>query len=152
MEVYEKYIMQKFFIPPYFLLFFEGVLQSIVLAIGWIILYLSPKDSIRKEILNYDSMTNNLFYIPLFVVYLGLNIVRIHTIFIYTPVYRYVADIAVIFYLFIFSFFEKNEMSIQMNIIFLVCYLLIIFGILVFQEIIVINAFGLNKDTQKQIY
>ena len=38
-----------------------------------------------------------------------------------------------------------------MNILFIVCYLLIIFGLLVYQEIIVINALGMNKDTQKQI-
>ena len=54
-------------------------------------------------------------------------------------------------YILFMIFDEKNKKVIYIFIINLICLIIIIFSTLLFNEIIIINAFGLNKYTKKNI-
>ena len=147
MEVYEKYIMNKFFIPPYFLLFFKGVVSLIIFSpISFAIFSSTIRRIFENEIKNIKILKMILYVLMAF----SLNAFRIQTIFIYNPAYRYIADILSLFYLFALTF-KRNSFSLTNGFILIICHLLILFGILVYQEVIIINVWGMNLNTQKQI-
>ena len=146
-EVYEKYMMNKFYIPPYFLLFFKGVISLIIVSfISFAFFSPTIRTIFEDEIKNIKIIQVILYVFMTF----SLNVFRIQTIFIYTPAYRYVADILSVFYIFAFTF-KRNSYSFTNGFLLIICYLLILFGILVYQEVIIINVWGMNLNTQKQI-
>lgn len=152
MEVYEKFIMKYYFVSPYTLLFFKGICELIIMIGISIVLYCV--EDYRKEFLDYSSMVKSPFtIILLFFCCFVLNIFRIQTINIYTPVYRFVADIAAVFFIFITSLIVPNTMilPIGFRILFVLFYIFIFIGIFVFQELIIINVLGMNENTLKQI-
>ena len=146
-EVYEKYMMNKFSIPPYFLLFFKGVISLIIVSfISFAFFSPTIRTIFEDEIKNIKIIQVILYVFMTF----SLNVFRIQTIFIYTPAYRYVADILSVFYIFAFTF-KRNSYSFTNGFLLIICYLLILFGILVYQEVIIINVWEMNLNTQKQI-
>ena len=145
MEAYEKYIMQDLYFPPYLVLFLKGCI-GLILGVISIIKF---KSDLKAK---FNSNSINLSFYLLFIISFFLNIFRILTIHFYNPIYRYVADILVLLFLFI----ENLQMNIQNESIFIIIIygillLIILFSILVYQEIIIINVWGLDKNTSKQI-
>lgn len=150
MEIYEKYIMTIFLIPPYFLLFFKGITQLIIIVFLFGICSLFTNGT---EVINIGEMYNAPLgqVLLVFMSYLSLNIFRIQTIFNYSPSYRYVADIAVVLYICIYTLIFGGDISKKLYVLFIVLNILIIIGILVYQEIIMINVCGMSDYTKTKI-
>ena len=150
MEAYEKYIMQSLYVPPYLLLFIKGGLSFIWALIAFLLVLFFNLEFLHFTII-LRSTSQVLFYLILISSFL-LNIFRTLTIHFYNPIYRYVADILVILYVFIQHLGNYlDRQSIGVIIIYGLSILVIIISILVYQEVIIINAWGLDKDTSKQI-
>ena len=89
-EVYEKWILKTLFIPPYLLLFFEGVIVLLLSLISIPFIYFF------NGFENYEisfALENIGWFIFLLVAHIGIDITRIYTLNTFEPTYRYVADI-----------------------------------------------------------
>ena len=145
MEVYEKYLMQYLFVPPYLVLFFKGIVLLVIFSIAWVILELIH----YNILLNYSEMFRNIPILICFLFsYLLYHILRIQTINKYSPSYRYVSDILsqlVIFIIDCISIKPKND--VLLYILVSILYVMIILGMLVYQEVIVMHFWGMDENT-----
>lgn len=145
MEVYEKYLMQYLFVPPYLVLFFKGLVLLVIFSIAWLILELIH----YNILLNYSEMFRNIPILICFLFsYLLYHILRIQTINKYSPSYRYVSDILsqlVIFIIDCISIKPKND--VLLYILVSILYVMIILGMLVYQEVIVMHFWGMDENT-----
>ena len=145
MEVYEKYLMQYLFVPPYLVLFFKGLVLLVIFSIAWVILELIH----YNILLNYSEMFRNIPILICFLfTYLLYHILRIQTINKYSPSYRYVSDILsqlVIFIIDCISIKPKND--VLLYILVSILYVMIILGMLVYQEVIVMHFWGMDENT-----
>ena len=149
MEVYEKWIMKNYFFPPYLLLFSKGITCFLFYSILWIIFYFIP--FMKTQFIGYNYIVSNCSYLFLDLVFsFILNIFRIQTLFIFTPTYRYIADISVLLYLFLFKMNTINY-SLIVFIMFSLGYIIILFSICIYMEIFILNIWGMNENTLKQI-
>ena len=152
MEAYEKYIMQNLYFPPYLVLFFKGIIGLFLYVFACPVIYSINKEMIDVAFFSLKSSLKSKWLYLLLISCFLLNIFRMLTIHFYNPIYRYVADILVLLYLFIEVFPDYNQGSpIFVLIIYGILLLIILFSILVYQEIIIINVWGLDKNTSKQI-
>ena len=149
MEVYEKWIMRNYIFPPYLLLFCKGITSLLLYSILWIIFYCIPY--MKTQYIDYNYIFSNIFYLFLNLIFsFSLHIFRIQTLFIFTPTYRYIADISVLFYLFLFRL-NTVKYSPLVFILFCIGYIMIICSICIYMEIFILNIWGMNENTLKQI-
>ena len=166
-QITEKYILNKTRISPYSLLFFEGFfLFSINIILIIVLSNIKCSDNsllcnskLSETIIDINSLLNVLKNSYIVIVYLVLyllvttclNIFRIFTIKEYSPIYRIVADCVVYVYLFIYNcIFENFEFDLKFGMK-VICYIFFVLSLLVYNEIIIINVFSLNVNTQIEI-
>ena len=145
MEVYEKYIMQYLFVPPYLVLFFKGLILIVFFSIVWVILEVVNYNAL----LNYPVMFRNIpILIGFLFSYLVYHILRIQIINKYSPAYRYVSDILSQLILFIIDLIsiKPSYDYVWLYILVILLYVMIIIGMLVYQEVIVIHLWGLDEN------
>ena len=162
-QVIEKIIIESKFISPFKLLFYKGICYTIINIILYIILTLIPcKNNFLKscyctsknvETINIIKIFKDVSSICILFVYLFvtlmLYLLAILTNYYFNPTYRVVSDtfFDVINYLYSYIFFGENyyEWYVFVGNIFM------IFGILIFNEIIVLNFCNISRNTKYEI-
>lgn len=168
-QIQDKYLMEKYFISPYFLLFLEGVIGMGYSAISLIVSQFIPCgenndfcfgnetfDSFLNIKCIVEKINDKDVYVGLLLFILGsiglnlfLMLIKKH----YSPVHRSISDSFAAFICWVTLFFytkEQNIPTIEL-LIMIFSFTLIIIGNLVFNEFIIINAFGLDENTKEEI-
>jgi hypothetical protein len=161
-QIIEKIIIESKFISPFKLLFVKGIFCTILNIILYVILnfikcennflrnYYCTSVYIEsgiKEI--YNDITSFFVIIAFILITLVLNILAILTNFYFNPNYRVISDsfTDVIGYAYLYFVFKRNTYKIY-NIF---GQIILILGILIFNEIIILNIFGFSKYTKYEI-
>ena len=154
-DTINKIILTDRFILPHFLLFFRGLINAILVSMLICILYFTSSLDFRyyDNILNNIQVSEILFKILSFI-FLTCKIFCIFKIiYIFTP--QHVGFCLVIIYMFnaiknmILAGDFQNEFFYCLFII--ISLLFIAFGTLIFNEMILINCWGLNENTKSGI-
>ena len=175
-----KYLMNKYFIKsPYVFLLYDGIFCIINLLILGLLQYvivvnINDKDFLKSN--NFEENNNNYFinnYIEIFTILKGQNfsfyigflfslifsfgyfIFNILTIFHFSPYLNVLTDFLTPFYYNILNIIFLDEDQTTRNIIRYILEfvgsIIIIFGALILNEIIILNFFGLNENTSINI-
>ena len=174
-EVSEKYLMEKEYLNPFFLLFCEGLVEFICTSLMLIPLafmvcpfgnilcspMISPniENLISTATLIFQTQYFFLFFILLIISYFIFNFTRVQTNKHFSPSHRSVADIFGSFLSWIasliFSSYEYISFAASLEtiniIIFSIVYLFMILGVLIYLEIFIINCCGLEQGTSENI-
>jgi hypothetical protein len=154
-DTINKIILTDKFILPHFLLFFRGIISTILISILICVLYATSSIDSRyyNNILNNIKVSEILFKILSFI-FMACKIFCIFKIiYIFTP--QHVGFCIVIIYMFnaiknmILTDDFQNEFFPCLFII--ISLLFIAFGTLIFNEMIIINCWGLNENTKSGI-
>ena len=153
-DTLSKIVFTDKFVLPQQLMFYKGVINFIMHLIAFPILLLTKALSFKNEDgTNYFSNVN-FTVILLFI----LNIISkffqqiciYEIIYIFTP--QHVCFVSAVSWMIIFiQNFIIDKDSIHFLIINIFAFLIVIFGTLLFNEMIIINAYNLNKDTKIKI-
>lgn len=129
------------------MLFIEGFILLIIGGIAALLIYF-----INKDFFNVFTFPNKLAHfliiIVLLVVQILLDITRIMTINHFTSIHRYVADVLLFFYETIETLILGNFYNIWSIVFLFFCDLFIIFGILLYLEVVILHVFNMNRETQ----
>ena len=151
-DVLTKLMFTKIFILPQSLMFIKGISAFLIHIIIFfpIILF--------KELIPFSKNGNNYFQVftlsdivikIIFIILLVFrNIVILHVIYIFSPTHLGFLDIIIKYLDFIPSMGTFNSFN---TLIYFISLIIIIFGTLLFNEIIIINKCGLNKYTRPEI-
>ncbi len=143
----DKYTMDKKYTSPYELCLFTGLFSFCLYLATFIFLVLYDKKYL-DDIIDYFGKMNNiqLLYIFLIFIFYFIFFLFIYiSINIYSP--NYIINIFITQEIY-HSFIHHNELKIYLNIIIAIIFF---FLFLIFNEIIEINCFGLQKNTKKNI-
>ena len=171
-EVIEKYLIDIQYINPYLIISLQGIIGVVVIGILLLIFnnIPCPKEASfcekEKMIEDFNETMRILFsnkesiigIILMFFGICGFNIFRMKTIQIYSPTHRVLTNIITSFLHWIFvdlifyNYFEmKLTDTLEIIIVKLISYFISLIGLSIFLEIIIINAFNLNRNTNKAI-
>ena len=151
-----KYLMIRFYISPYLCLIYIGIFSMILNTIGFIIFSLLKYQNFSIIIDNFtfekiDSPIKLTIY--LIVTFISASFLQIFSnlvIYYFSPILLMVTDSISPMLLWIFLSLPKEEKTI--NIVFnALGYLISLFSALIYNEIIILNFGGFNKDTKKNI-
>ena len=154
-DTINKIILTDRFILPHFLLFFRGLINAILVSMLICILYFTSSLDFRyyDNILNNIQVSEILFKILSFIFMTCKIFCIFKIIYIFTP--QHVGFCLVIIYMFnaiknmILAGDFQNEFFYCLFII--ISLLFIAFGTLIFNEMILINCWGLNENTKSGI-
>jgi hypothetical protein len=171
--VLTKFIMVKYLIEAYNLLFYDGIFCIIntlicVLLEYFIIMAANPDEKFHDyfvnnyyEIINIFFWQNWEFYLSFFLTIIAsfcYFVFNILTIFHFSPSLNVLTDFLTPFFLNIVNFVlieykneEEKDKDIKRFIYENIGYIIIIFGALILNEIIIINLFGLSENTYSKI-
>lgn len=166
-QINDKYIMDKMYISPFFLLLYQGICGSVFSIICIFISYSIPcnenwglcegeKFEDFTELINIFG--DNIDVIPfLFFLLFGSTFVNVFLMLIkkyLTPTHRSIADSFNAFFVWASTFTYDQGWGNKwdsMNFLDIFGYLLIIIGCLIYNEIIIIHFFNLDRDTKSEI-
>lgn len=163
-ETSEKYIMDSRFVDPLVILVIEGFFSVITIPL---ILFLFSKfcgeneediklllcdnaQYILKGKIKLEGAKKILWLIPLVFVYGLFNYFRVQTNFFFTPTHRTISDNFSLLIQWIISRSRISEKHYIHLIYEIPGYLMIVFGTLLFHEIISVAIFKMNKNTAKE--
>ena len=163
-QVIEKIIIESKFISPFKLLFYKGICCTIMNIILYLISTLIPCEnnflknyyctSKNVETINIIKIIKDIPSFLTLILYLFvtliLNLLAILTNYYFNPNYRVISDsfTDVINYLYILTVFGKNYYEWYI----IIGNIILIFGILIFNEIIVLNFCDISRNTKYEIY
>lgn len=177
-ECIEKYMMDYKYISPYFILSVEGVIGFVVQTLSLIIVsnlvycqntnyycYRNPDNDYRAEDFIYTSklIFSNfrvvICIIGLIIFYFFFDLFRIKTNQIFSPTHRSIGDTFGSFLYWIANFFlnafglfgEGLGSGVAFNLVYIASYLVIIFGVAIFLELVILNCCGLEVNTEFMI-
>ena len=149
-----KLLTHKYFLSPYFCLFYIGFFSLIILLVGFIIFYLIKDHNLDNFIRNFrDEDLLSVTYLILTIIFTLINnVLSFLVIFYFSPTLLMVTDIIHPIIKWIISLF-KNEKEYKILDIILnsIGYSLVLFFSLIYNEIIIFNFFGLNRKTIKYL-
>ena len=165
-QINDKYLMEKKYISPFLLLFFEGVFGIILTLVTYGIAYFIPckaewpfcSDGPIFESLSTDMLGLVDGGTPISLLYLllmlfsscGLNIFLMFTKNYFSPTHRSVSDTMNAFFAWIANFyFGWND--IVWDYFNVVGFVIIMIGCCLFNEIIIFKCCGLDNDTKESI-
>ena len=150
-----KYSTITYFISPFLCSFLYGIISLIIYIIGIIIgtLYNFKELSFMQYI---HSFSGKMFiiYFSLFIILSSIkSALTLLEIYYFSPILFLISEtISPMLYSFYKKLYLKNnEQSIYIYIFIVIGFLFEIISILLYNEIIIINAYGLNKNTVKYI-
>ena len=156
-DVLKKKYMNIFFDTPYFMMLIIGFINAIVLLIFDIIAYYTNPD-ISGVIIGFSDNINGTKDVFLFILDLIFqciwNLGFWLTIFYYSPCHTFISEFISEIIINITNTIKGEEefYSSTKNIIaFSICYFIVFCFILVFNEIIILNFWGLDYNTVKRI-
>ena len=167
-EVIDTYILQENNISPFLLLFYQGIIGTILCVLFAIGFQFVPCTSFWK--MNFCDMGHNIenfgdffeqfkdgkiisLMIGLLFASLVVEVLRMQTKYYLTAIHRILACVSTaILYWFILLVSGKNKNDlIYINVLEIVSFLIILFGELVYCEVIVCNFWKLKENTKKEI-
>ena len=155
-DVLKKKYMNVFYKSPYYMMFFIGLMNSILLLIYELFVYYLYPD-ISGIVIGFQNNINSAGDFFIFILdailqcicYLGLWLV----IYYFTPSHCLISENISEYINYITTVFNNNDeyYSIHNIIIYSICNLLNFIGFLVFTEVIILNFCGLDFNTIKRI-
>ena len=156
-DVLIKKYMNVFYKSPYFTMFWLGLISTIALLIYDVIAYFVNPDVSGIIIGLKDNIDNIgdffLFVLDLIIEYawnLGIWLL----IYYYTPCHYFISEFISEYFYYLSNVIKENDefYSTKNGILFSICFLLIIIFSLVFNEVIILNFWRLDYNTNKRIY
>ena len=156
-DVLIKKYMNVFYKSPYFTMFWLGLISTIALLIYDAIAYFVNPDVSGIIIGLKDNIDNIgdffLFVLDLIIEYawnLGIWLL----IYYYTPCHYFISEFISEYFYYLSNVIKENDefYSTKNGILFSICFLLIIIFSLVFNEVIILNFWRLDYNTNKRIY
>jgi hypothetical protein len=151
-----KYLLIRFYISPYLCLIYIGIFSVVLNTLGFIIfsLFKYKNLSIIIDNFTFENIDNPIkLTIYLCTTFISASILQIFSnlvIYYFSPILLMVTDSISPMLLWIFLSLPKEEKTI--NIVFnALGYLISLFSALIYNEIIILNFGGFNKDTKKNI-
>jgi hypothetical protein len=146
-----KFLTQNYYLSPYFCLFFLGIFSSVVTAIYYLIysLIFNGDLSIITNAFNLSEIHLSVLFYTLGVLFFGtlLQDFTILVIFYFSPTLLMVTDI--ISPMLTWIVLGIREESLLNNIFYGIGFLIALIGSLIYNEIIICNFYGFNKNTKK---
>lgn len=153
-DILIKRYMNRYFQNPYYIMFYIGLVNTILLLIYDLFAYfLFPDYSgiILGFQYNVNSIKNfALFFVDLIFEY-GWNLGIWLIIFYYSPCHFFIVEYISEFIYLISGIIEKKDFYEDNWFIILICYIFIFFFCLIFNEVIILNFCGLDYNTRKRI-
>jgi len=150
--VMAKFLTHKYFLSPYFILLYVGFFSLIIFLLGFISYYLLNNfDEFKKNFINENSIS--VVYIILSIIFLLiLDVLSYLVIYFFHPTLLMLTDIINPIIKWIKSLITGEEEKTTLNIILnSVGFSLALFSALIYNEIIILNFFGLNSKTKKYL-
>ena len=155
-DVFGKKYMNEFYQTPYFLMFVVGTINSFALLIFDLFIYFVDSD-IKGTIIGFQ---NNVYSVSRIFIFIGdiilqwvWNVGIWLTIYYLTPCHYFMSE-----YISEYIYYIVNAMNSDSDfysttniIIFSIAFCINFFCCLVFNEVIIINSFGLDYNTKKRI-
>ena len=149
-----KQLTHKYFLSPYLCLLFIGFFSLIILLVGFITFYLITDKNLNNfiGIFEGENLTSVIYLILFFFFGLVLNVLSFLVIFYFSPTLLIVTDIIYPIFTWIISLFKKDKENKAFDIILnSIGYFLVLLSSLIYNEIIIFNFFGLNRNTKKYL-
>ena len=152
-DILSKILLTNKFVLPQYLMFWKGLFNFGMHLIIFPILYFTETIIfIDGNNTYFSKYTLNLVLLSiLYIIIIFLKdfcIMKI--IYLFSP--HHVAFVNVVTNLInFFIFFIYNECDTSLIILYIICFIIIIIGTLLFNEIIVLNLFGISKDVKSNI-
>ena len=147
-----KQLTDKYFLSPYLCLLYLGFFSLIISLIGFIAFYLIIDCNLENfiGIFKGESLTSVVYLIFYFFLGSFTNVLSFLIIFYFSPTLLLITDIINPIINWIITLFKKDNKAfdIVMNSI---GYFLVLFSALIYNEIIICNCFGLNRNTKKNL-
>ena len=149
-----KHLTHKYFLSPYLCLLYIGLFSLIILFVGFIIFYLIADKNLDNFICNFEgeSLTSIIYLILILIFSLVLNVLTFLVIFYFSPTLLMVTDVINPIIGWIKSLFSPDQKNKTLDIV-LICigYSLLLYSTLIYNEIVICNFFGLNRNTKKYL-
>ena len=149
-DVYNKILLTEKFLLPHYLMFWRGLFNCIILSL-FSLCFILP------GVIKFDFITQNeklniaiylLHKIIFIILYFCRAFIYLKVIDVFSP--QHVAFCNAAFYLYLFILWKiKNKDKFYLSILDSFSLILIIFATLIFNELLIINACGLNNNTKK---
>ena len=146
-----KYMMLKKYIHFQEIMFFEGLIELIIFVL--MIIFISKNGS-TDNFLDYIHELDTkeiIIFISLMIIQFIYNSLSFMIINMFSPFHIFLLNILAEFVLYFFGIAEGKEDNIIYIILSIISFIICIFMILVYIEIIEINCFGLSRMTKKNI-
>ena len=151
--VINKYLVEKYYLPPLKSCFMIGISSTIIYTIGFTIYSLIINDfSYFTDCFDFSQVENKLTIILYFVFYIifetAAQLTLFLSLFYFSPTLIMVTDMISPLLSFIVNtiIYEEKLFSI---ILYKIGYLIAFFSSLIYNELIILNCFGFNKNTKK---
>ncbi len=153
-----KHLTHKYFLSIYLCLLYIGFFSVIILLLGFIIFYLISDDDLGCFIKNFEGedFLSATYLILIFISSLIENILLFLIIFYFSPTLVMVTDIINPIIYWILALFQnekenenKNKNKALVIILNSIGYFLVLFCSLIYNEFVIFNFYGLNKNTKK---
>ena len=148
-DVYNKILLTDKFLLPHYLMFWRGIFNCIFLALLCLCFFLTR---VIKYEFNIPNEMNSAIYllhkIILIILYFCRAFIYLKIIDVFSP--QHVAFCNTALYLYLFLLWKKKSGdNFYLSFLDYFSLILIIFATLIFNEILIINACGLNQNTKK---
>ena len=168
-ECFEKYLMESKFVHPHVIVSLEGFSGTFYVIISFLILnhidckdtnVFCPNKNEKVENFTYlieDVSKNYIYLIGLLISFVFYNICRSLTNYNFSPSHRAIADTISFILTWICKFivpslkFNNSNLSVGYYILAIIAICIMIIAICIYLEIIIVNVFGIGKNTQKKI-
>ena len=148
-DVYNKILLTDKFLLPHYLMFWHGLFNCIFLALLCLCFFLTR---VIKYEFNIPNEMNSAIYllhkIILIIFYFCKAFIYLKIIDVFSPQHVAFCNTALYLYLF-FLWKKKSGDNFYLSFLDYFSLILIIFATLIFNEILIINACGLNQNTKK---
>ncbi len=155
-DVLKKKYMNLTYNTPYFMMLVIGLVNTILLLIFDVFAYYLNRD-ISGIIVGFQDNIDNVGEVFLFILDLIMefmwNLGIWLLIFYFTPCHFFISEYVSDYFYYALNFRDKKDeyFSTVNFIIFTICYLINFFCILIFNEVIILNFWGLDANTTKRI-
>ena len=148
-DVYNKILLTDKFLLPHYLMFWRGLFNCVFLALLCLCFFLTR---VIKYEFNIPNEMNSAIYllhkIILIIFYFCKAFIYLKIIDVFSPQHVAFCNTALYLYLF-FLWKKKSGDNFYLSFLDYFSLILIIFATLIFNEILIINACGLNQNTKK---
>ena len=155
-DILKKKYMNIYYHTPYFIMCIIGLVNVILLLVFELITYYSNPD-ISGIFIGFNDNIDNIKEAFLFILDLIMeciwNLGFWLTIYYFSPCYNFISEYIAEYILYISNTIEENDKFYSRNnvIIFSICFFINCCCILVFNEVVILNFWGLDFNTKKRI-